>query len=819
MDMLYELKRSLVRLSKAPGFSALAIFVIAIGLGLSLFIMTFLNVIFFNKFDFPDAEKLVYITRYENNQIVCCHTTDSYTYQYLKSHQDSFESIGGLKLLKWVNLTNGKNSARPWTAYTTASLFDTLQIKPILGRTLQAEDDISGAPKVAVLSYKLWQEVFAGDANAIGAMVKVQGENYTVVGVMPKGFMFPVQHELWLPLQLEYVSAPPEGLNSSNVFMFGRMRANESIDSADTAMRNLTGQIASEFPDTYHPKGEIASWPMNRLFFQSDDKLIFLMSGAAIAILLLVIFNVGNMLLARANESIREIAIKSALGVPRFALMQQTLSESFILCVVGAVFGVIFAYAGLQITEANMQVITSFPPPFWWEFDIQFKDLLIITAVTLATWLATGIIPAWRASGVDCINVLKDSNKGGSSKVNNKLAHLLVCLQIAISSILIAMALSTAIKLSRMLVVDYGTETDNYITGHVILPVVDYPTREARLYYFDELHRQLKGQSGIDTASSASHLVGEASWEQVNFNLSDRDLTAAEELPKQPVITVDKDYFEVLGVKLLDGRFFEASDTESAPQVVIVSDEFAKKMWPNESALGKQIQINPKTDGEWLTVVGVIPQILQTWRGDTNINKTVFYRPYTQALAVDESVYKFVAKYRGDVASVEQQVMDAARQTDLQVSADAIWTLTFRLGTDLNYDKLFAKLFAVFGLLSLVLASSAIYSVCARAVNSRIVEFGIRRALGVPNSTIVGNILGRGALQLLIGLSIGLVASLIIAINTASGVEIDSWQITKDAIQSFIFASIVLCFTIFVANIFPARKAVALEPADALRYE
>ncbi|RYZ78698.1 MAG: FtsX-like permease family protein, partial [Moraxellaceae bacterium] len=154
-----------------------------------------------------------------------------------------------------------------------------------------------------------------------------------------------------------------------------------------------------------------------------------------------------------------------------------------------------------------------------------------------------------------------------------------------------------------------------------------------------------------------------------------------------------------------------------------------------------------------------------------------------------------------------------------QVSADAIWTLTFRLGTDLNYSKLFTKLFTVFGLLSLILASSAIYSVCARAVNSRIVEFGIRRALGVPNSSIVGNILGQGGLQLLIGLSTGLVMSLIIAINTASGETVDSWQITKDTLQSFMFASIVLCITIFVANIFPARKAVVLEPADALRHE
>ena len=581
MDMLYELKRSLVRLSKAPGFSALAIIVIAVGLGLSLFITTFLSVIFFDKLDFPDADKLVYITHSENNQIVCCRTTDAYTYQYIQTHQESFDSVGGFKLLQWVNLTNGKNSARPWAGYTTSSLFDTLQIKPILGRTLQLEDDIPGAPKVAVLSHKLWQDVFVGDANVVGSTVKVQGENYTVVGVMPKGFMFPIQHELWLPLQLENASAPIEELNNSKVFMFGRLHTNESIDSAHIATQNLIQQIAMEFPDTYHPKGAIAIWPMNRLFFQSDDKLIFLMSGAAIAILLLVVFNVGNMLLARANESIREIAIKSALGVPRFALMQQTLSESFILCVVGAVFGVIFAYVGLQVTEANMQTITSFPPPFWWEFDMEPKNLLIVAGITLVTWLATGIIPAWRASGVDCINVLKDSNKGGSSKVNNKLAHVLVCLQIAISSFLIAMALGTAIKLHRMLVVDYGIDTENYITGHVILPIVDYPTREARIQYFDELHRQLEDQLGIDAASSASHLVGETSWELVSFNLLDRDLTTKDELPTQSVITVDKNYFEVIGAELLDGRFFESSDTESTPQVVIVSDEFAKKMWPN----------------------------------------------------------------------------------------------------------------------------------------------------------------------------------------------------------------------------------------------
>lgn len=813
MNLLFDLQYAFRRLSKSPGFTAMAVLVLAIGLGLSVYIYTFLKVAFYEKLDFPGADRLVYIEREVNQQKWCCSTVSPFTYQYLQENLTGFEEFGALRIFSWVNFSDGDNAARPWSAFVTSSLFKTLQVQPLLGRTLQPKDDRPGAEKVAVISYQLWQDFYAGRADIIGAVARIHGEPHSIVGVMPEGFSFPVRHELWLPLQLQYQAQPIAG---EGLTLFGRLDSETSLETANGEIKALMQHLAQDHPDFY---GNISAsaWPASRLFFASAEVLIFLMSSAAIAILLLVCFNVGNLLLARANENIREVAIRSALGAPRFRLMRQTLTESFLLSIAGGVVGLLLAQLGLSITQPVMETLFGFPAPFWWQFELRAGGVWVAVLTVLVTWLLAGLLPAWRASGVNCNAVLKDGNKGGVSKGSNRLTSVLVYLQIALSSVFVSLAIGWVVMLVELIETDYGINPQHYITGHIILPISDYPDQRSRTEYFEELSRRLVEEPGIIAASAASALVGSRTPPQ-SYTLADRDLDSSEGYPTKSVIAVAENYFDVMDVAFLEGRGFNRDDTLESRQVVIVDQHFAEKMWPDETALGKRIQLEPKTNGEWLTVVGVISHIVQIPTVGGRGDQTAFYRPFSQAIPLS-GVIPMIAKVEGDPASYDQAVRNAVMKTDSLVPVDALWTLQYRLSQQFNGFTLFTKLFAIFGALALLLAACGIYSITSRAIVLRTHELGIRRALGASNHSVVRLLMWQGSKQLIVGLTVGLVLSLVLALKTAVGDTVDTVDILLDTLQVFAAVAIILGTVVYTASFLPARRAVALEPSEALHHE
>lgn len=813
MNLLFDLRYALRRLGKAPAFTALAVLVLAVGLGLAVYIYTFLKVTFYEQLPFADSDRLVFVEREVNQRKWCCSTVSPFTYQYLQENQTSFDQFGALRVFSWVNFSDGQNTARPWSAYTTASLFDTLQVKPLLGRTLQAEDDRPGAPKVAVISYSLWQNVYEGRNDVLGTVARIQGEAHTIVGVMPEGFNFPVRHELWLPLQLERQVEPVAG---QGLTLFGKYHATTDLNAANIELKGLMSQLADEYPDFYGEMS-VAAWPVSRLFFASAEILIFLMTAAAVAILLLVCFNIGNLLLARANENVREVAIRSALGAPRLRLMQQTLSESLLLCVAGGLLGLLLAHLGLTATQPLMEKLFGFPAPFWWQFDLRAGGVTMMILATLVTWLLAGMLPAWRASGVKCNTVLKDGNKGGISRGTNRLTSLLVYLQIALSSVFVSLAISWVINLIELMETDYGVDPDHYITGHIILTQNDYPDRASREAYFDELSRQLTAQPGIVAASAAQALVGSRTAQQ-QYTLADQDLQTEEGYPAKSVIAVANNYFEVVDVALPEGRAFNKGDTEQSQAVVIVDASFTEKMWPGESALGKRIQLNPKSDSEWLTIVGVTAHIVQTPSFGNAGEQSAFYRPFSQAVPMD-GVIPLIAKVEGDPARYDQAVKDAVANTDAMVPVDALWTLNHRLKQQLNGFTLFTQLFAIFGTLALLLAACGIYSIMSRSITLRTHEMGIRRALGASNTAIVRLLLWQGTKQLLVGLIVGLGLSVLLALKTTFSDTVDTAELVLNTLQIFAAVAVILGSVVYTASYLPARRAVALEPSAALHYE
>ena len=812
-----ELPRAWRRLSMNPGFSLLAVTIFSVGIGLSVYVYTFMDVLFYKKLDFPGAERMAFIERQVDGQQWCCGTIDPYTFQHLDKNQTTFEDFGALRIFTWVNFTNEKNSARPWTAYTTPSMFEMLEVEPVIGRTLRPEDDVPGASKVVVIGYDIWQQVYDGKEDVLGQPALIQGIAHTVVGVMPQDFKFPVKHDMWIPLQGEKVTEPSSDW-STRVIMFGKLKPGQTFETANAELASLVGQLENEHPDFY---GDftVAAWPTTLLFVQNAFAIKFLLIGTSIAIMFLVCFNIGNVLIARANENIKEVAIRSALGAPRFVLMQQVLAESLILCAAGAGMGILFAGISLAATQVVMLSIFGAPSPFWYDFSLSLNSVIFVIFATIFAWLAAGLFPAWKASGVNCNEALKDANKGGGGKGSNRLTGVLVTLQIFISSVLVSVAVDSVLGVRKQLSTEFGVNTSEYITGHVLLTEVEYPTMESRLQYFDELTGEMESEYGVIASSAASFLVGDSSFAQT-YNIEESDLAIEGKYPDLNVITVQDNYFKTLGLEVISGRDFEISDNQDSPAVGLIGADFAERLWPGESPLGKRIQISPRDNGEWVTVVGVIPFLRQSPPQRFDDERGTVYRPFAQTLSLGDAVLRMIARVEGDPANYSEAVQSAARRTDARVAVDALWTLDERINMTTTGNRLIASMFTIFGTISVLLAAFGIYSMSSRAAVLRTHEFGIRRALGSTDGRIVSLLILRGIKHLFIGLSLGLLASMfLLTALMPNGDEFDVKLAVINTLVAFGGVSAIITVTVLVASLVPARRAVALQPAEALHHE
>jgi predicted permease len=460
------------------------------------------------------------------------------------------------------------------------------------------------------------------------------------------------------------------------------------------------------------------------------------------------------------------------------------------------------------------------PSPFWYDFSLSLNSVVFVILATIFAWLAAGLLPAWKASGVNCNDALKDANKGGGGRASNRLTGVLVTLQIFISSVLVSVAVDSVLGLRKQLSTEFGVDTSEFITGHVLLTEVEYPTMESRLQYFDRLSEEMESEHGVIASSAASFLVGDSSFSQT-YNIEETDLAVDGRYPDANVITVQDNYFETLGLEVISGRDFDASDTRDAPAVGIIGADFAEELWPGESPLGKRIQINPKENGEWVTVVGVIPFLRQSPPQRFDWSQGTVYRPFAQTLALNDAILRIIARVEGDPANYSEAVKNAAQRTDARVAVDALWTLDKRINMTTTGNRLIASMFTIFGVISVLLAAFGIYSMSSRAAVLRTHEFGIRRALGSTDGQIVRLLILRGLKHLVIGLSLGLMGALVMftALLPNGASQIDTELVVGNTLIAFGGVSAIISVTVLVASLVPARRAVALQPSEALHYE
>ncbi len=811
--MFRDIKYAWRLLLKTPSFTGITVVVLAIGLGLSIYMFSIINMLAYKQLDIPNYERLVMVDAVvdgmANQGNVYAHD-----YDYMKQRQQSFSEFSAYIKIS-LSLSNGKEAQRYEGAFIEPTAFSLFGGHAHLGRTFidsdvkKAFNDTDRNPDqsdVVIISYQVWQDYYNENKNVIGKTVQVNGKVHTVIGVMNEGFAYPMNQSIWVPVKV--AANQMAGQGGWQVSIAAQLKPNISLAAAQQELLTYSKELTEKYPES-NTNVSINSRTLVQMMMDNSMMIVYLLTGATIFIMALVITNVGNLMLARAMERSKEVAIRSALGAPRSRIIRQMLLETIIICLIGGFFGVILAGWGLDITRPLFQTFGS--GASWWTFNLGSEELMIAAWIIFITSLLTGLLPAIKASSSDINSTLRDGTRGAQSKNSTKLTKVLVSSEIFLSCALLILAGVMIFGVNDALNADYGFKPKGILSARFALNTDDYKTTVNRNLYHQRLIQSLIKEPGIENATSASALPGRSSGRQ-SIQIEDM-ANQDKQYPRSYFMTISKNYFEFLGVPILEGRAFNDNDAIDSLPVVIISANFAKKFWPNSSAIGKRIKTEPNNpDSQWLTVVGVSKHLIHSQPFGDEQFRPAIYVPNTQ-LAYQ---YQYIAiKTSLEPYQLQKTLVDTAAKVDSNIPLYHVFSLSDRLENRVGAMVFVGKIFIIFGALSLILAAAGIYGIMSRSVTQRTQEFGVRRALGAIDKDIYQLLLKQGLTMLIAGITVGAVLGYF-AVNMLSGVLL---TLAGYYVAVTIAVLSTISITFIAATLIPAFKVLKLEPNSALRYE
>ena len=696
---------------------------------------------------------------------------------------------------------------------TNAHLFDLLRVPPILGRTFRPEEDHPSTPPVMMLSYRAWQDRFQGDADVIGRTVRANGALTTIVGVMPERFDFPGQTDAWMPLRidaLEYPRGAGPDLGLASLQAAGRLKAGVSIAQAQAEMTAIAGRLATAYPASNVGIGVIVR-PMLENFTGPDGPaLLYTMLGAVFGVLLIACGNVANLLLVRTIQRAKEVAIRTALGASRVRTVVQVLAEAFVLSAVGAVVGLGIAWVAVDYFNGALGVVQM---PLWLVIALDPAAVAFVIGLTVLATLFAGLAPALRASRTDVNEILNDESRGSSGVRLGRLSHGLVGGAVAISCALLVAAglmIRTVTNVSQF---EYGFDTDHLFTGRLGRLDADYPMAQEKQQFYEAVLRRLDDQPGIRSASLTSHLP--ALGGQMH-PLSVGGVAYPTELdhPRVKRVSISPGYFDTLKTAPVRGRVFDRTDTLDTAPVAIVNEQFVALYFDDGDPVGQQIKLGGD-EAPWRTVVGVVRDLNLggIGAGGRIPQHEGAYVPLAQNVAA--AVYVFLRTVQ-DPMTLTSAIQASIGAVDPLLPLYWVRSLDEQYALNTLFFRIFGTLFTAFGVAALLLATIGLYGVMSFSATNRTREIGVRMALGAESRHVLLLILRRGALQLVIGLVLGLgLAALLARGLSAMFYTVNPWE------NTFIVVTVVVALSLagLTACFVPARRTAHVSPVEALRYE
>lgn len=804
MTWAADVRFGLRALGKNPGFTVVAVAMLALGIGVNATVFTVADAVLFKGFPTVAAnDRLLYIS----NGGCCISYPD---FQDIRAQAKSFQSMG---------ITHGVGSAlsdgagyaqRLEITEISADTFRTVGRRPILGRDFAASDQTPGAEPVAILSHGFWVRRYGKDPNIVGRAIRLNGALTTIVGVMPQGFSFPQVVDMWVPL-VQNAQVLDRG-NAFTWFAFGRLREGISFANAKAETEGIIQRLETQYPITDR-RQHLVVQNFAEFFIGSNAAVIYgAMWGAVGFVLLIAIANLANLMLARALGRSREISVRIALGAGRWRIIRQLLVESLILSSAGGVLGWWLARWGVRTYALAMAQKES-----WLILDYATDErvLVYLIAISVCTGLLFGLAPALRLSSLDINATLKDGGRGaigtgGGGGRAKHLSTLLVTGEMALAVVLLAGAGVMIRSFLKIHNANIGVDTSNVLIGSMDLPAARYPSADSRIAFFNRVQTRLEALPGVESTALTNSLPAWGSL-RLPYQRAGDQMPSERGGPKLPVVTIGPGYFAALRAAVVAGRDFNDHDSPSSRPVAIVNQLLASQFWPGENALGQRIRLfDGKKPGPWLTVAGVVSNIIQADQTRQRVDP-VLYLPYQQRPGEGMWVLARTAVPPNSLATPFRNIVHLV-DPDLPIFGP--FALVDRL--EFFWDtRFYGALFLIFAGVALLLASVGLYTVVAHAVSQRTQEIGIRMAIGASARDIRRLVFRLGMIPLAVGLAIGIVGSL--GVNRILKSELI--DVSPADPLTFLVAASVLILAATLGCWIPARRAMRVDPVVALRHE
>ncbi len=817
MSFLHDVRHAVRGFARQPGFTVVVVITLALGIGANTAIFSVVNGVLLRPLPYDDPDQLINVW----GRFVPISGFDFPTFPLsppewvdYRAQSTAMDDVAAFFPSAATLTGSDGEPERVTTAPVSYNLFDILRAQPSLGRTFTAEEDRVDA-KVVLLEYGYWQSRFGGDRDLIGDTITLDGEPWTVLGVMPEGFQFVRNAKMWLPAGIN--PEDPGNRKAHWIRSFGRLAPGATLEQAQAEMATLMSAWETEFPDTHTGHYLYLSSMMNDAVGSVRSALLLLL-GASGFILLIVCANVASVVLARGEDRVREIAIRSAIGADRLQILRLLLSESIVLSLAGGLLGVLLAYAGMEF----LLDLSAGGIPRADGVGIDAGVLLFAGAATLLTAFLFGLFPALHSAATDVQSNLKDGTRGGGvSRGRLYFRRGLVVAQVALSFLLVLGAGLMIKSFSTLLSVDPGYRTNGMLVARVALPTARYGEPQRVNAFYEELLDRVQAVAGVESASAAASFPLNSTPGAYDFRREGKELPAdGEPAWNASFSAVRTGFFETMGVALQRGRVFHASDQADSLLVTVINESMAQKFFAGEDPLGKRLMLCCARDEQeepWMTVVGIVDDM--RYRGLGTEPRPAYYAVHSQAPKVDYgSVYRsmmIVMRTSGDPVAAAPAFRNIVRDLDASLPVIGLQTMEDVVATSVARPRFTAMLLGLFAAVALILGASGIYGMLAYMVAQRTREIGIRRALGAQSTSLAGTIVLQGMSLVGAGLVIGAATSFW-ATRVLSSMLFGVSPL--DAV-TYVVVFLVLGLVALVACCVPTLRAVRIDPLVALRAE
>ena len=807
-----DFKYSIRRLIKTPGFTLVVVLTLGLGIGANTAIFSVVNTVLLQPLAYREPDRLVTINHFYQSEALN-NLEAPVSAVGFRDYRDKTKSFDAVAVeTGWAaNLTGTGDPERVPASRVSGDYFRVLGVAPQLGRVFGRDEDEQGKNRVVVLSDGFWKRIFGGDRGVVGKTIQLNSLSFTILGIMPPGFkaFFNGKADIWTPLALDPKQFDPSNYTNEWLNLTARLKPGVSVKQADAEMHAFADQVRRLYPNAVGSKWTLKVKTLNELATGNIRPALLVLLGAVGFVLLIACANVANLLLARVTSRQKEIAIRTALGADRWALVRQLLTESVLLALTGGLLGLSIAYWSVKTLVA---IVPSIPRSS--DLGIDGSVLAFTLGLSVCTGLLFGVVPALQTSRTNLHETLKEGGRTGSADVSGHVVRrVLVIGEVALALTLLigaGLLIKSVAKLQR---VTPGFDPDRLLTFNLALPNAKYPNDSLRLQVFAIMIERISHVPGVVAVGGTSTMPFGGDWSTGSFEVEGYQAGPNQPGPWGDIRVVTAGFFQALRIPLLQGRAFSSQDIRGNERVAVIDDEFVRKYYRGQNPIGKRITFGapPGKQPDYINIIGVV--------GHT-MHEALDAKPRIQLYLADAQVGGFpsmslAVRSSGDPLLMARPVRDAIHTVDKDMPLSNVKSMDDLLESSLGQRRLSMILLGAFSTIALLLASIGIYGVLAYSVTQRSRELGIRMALGAARGRVLRLVIGQGMALAVVGIAIGLGGAFALTRLLASQL----YSITPTDPATFVGVSVLLASIALAATLIPALRATRVDPVVALREE